>query len=160
MKLLAVLALSLFTQVAFTAETTDYPQKPDFMLTPGDLCSEPESYRYAEKIPYCDRKVNAKIKNEVIRNYDQLLHFKITSMPRSDFKIDHYIPLCMGGSNSPLNLWPQHKSLYSVTDNLEKVLCEKMAEGLMTQAEAVQHIRAAKNNLGQIKTIYKAINLQ
>ena len=27
---------------------------------------------------------------------------------RSEYKVDHFIPLCVGGSNEMSNLWPQY----------------------------------------------------
>ena len=74
-------------------------------------------------------------------------------MPRGKFKIDHYIPLCMGGSNERINLWPQHESVYKITDALEQKLCEKMAQGKMLQSEAIDLIREAKNHLDEAPDI-------
>jgi hypothetical protein len=74
-------------------------------------------------------------------------------MPRGKFKIDHYIPLCMGGSNERANLWPQHESVYTITDPLEQALCAKMSEGKLLQSAAIDLIRQAKNHLDQAPDI-------
>ena len=74
-----------------------------------------------------------------------------------DFKIDHLIPLCAGGANDEDNLWPQHKSVYNITDALEPVVCEKMAAGRLKQAEAVKLILQAKMHLDQVPSILKQI---
>jgi hypothetical protein len=157
MKLIA-LVMILIAPLAIAFASDDFPVKPDLALTPGDICTTPVSFRYPENIAYCDRIVDPKLKVEIIKNYDETLHFKIRTLPRVDFKIDHYIPLCMGGSNSSANLWPQHKSVYEITDNLEKALCEKMADGEMTQAQAVLLIKDAKNNLDRAHDILIQVN--
>ncbi|MCX6130207.1 MAG: hypothetical protein NTX25_14225, partial [Proteobacteria bacterium] len=95
------------------AAQDSYPLFPADVLTPGATCKNPSEYRYPEQIPYCDRSVSSSTKNKVIRTYDSQLQYTIASMSRNDFKIDHYIPLCMGGANDVANLWPQHKSVYT-----------------------------------------------
>jgi hypothetical protein len=67
-------------------------------------------------------------------------------MNRTDFKMDHYIPLCMGGSNDNENLWPQHKTIYQHTDPIEPVLCELMAAGQILQLKAIAIIRSVKQH--------------
>jgi hypothetical protein len=126
-------------------------------MTVGKLCEAPSSLRYPERIPYCDRDVSAELKYQIIDNYDHSFGYSIRSMPREQFKIDHYIPLCVGGSNDISNLWPQHESVYSVTDPLEVLLCEKMARGQLLQKDAVQIIIAAKNNLSEVPLILAQI---
>lgn len=123
-------------------------------MTPGSVCKNPSRYRYPEKIAYCERDVHSSLKREIIAEYDRKLGYRIQSMDRQAFKIDHYIPLCMGGSNRPDNLWPQHRSVYEVTDPLEQVLCEKMALGDIRQAQAIDLIRQAKNDLDKASEIF------
>lgn len=127
--------------------TGAFPKSPDPELTPGDLCHHADEYRYPERIAYCSREVERERKDLVIKTYDSVLQFHIHSLPRNKFKIDHFIPLCMGGSNEVKNLWPQHRSLYKVTDPLEQSLCEKLAQGKILQAEAIDLIKRAKLNL-------------
>jgi hypothetical protein len=67
-------------------------------------------------------------------------------MERTTFKIDHLIPLCLGGSNDTDNLWPQHESIYQNTDPLEPFLCEVLASGRIKQLEAVELILTIKQN--------------
>ena len=74
-------------------------------------------------------------------------------MERQDFKIDHYLPLCMGGSNKTDNLWPQHKSVYVYTDSIEMKLCMLMANGQMHQEEASTKIRTVKFHLEQARDL-------
>lgn len=142
-KVLNGLVLSL---LSWGALAEDFPRTPDATLTPGTLCSTPDSYRYPENIPYCNRAVSSSRKREVMEDYDRELGYRTLEMPRSEFKIDHYIPLCMGGSNAKTNLWPQHVSVGSLTDPVEPLLCREMEEGRMTQAEAVDKIKEVKAN--------------
>ena len=99
------------------------------------------------------RNGDIQTKKEIIQTYDKNLGYSIESLPRTDFKIDHYIPLCMGGDNEKENLWPQNKSVYTVTDPLEQESCEKMAQGKLLQAKAIELIKKAKNHLDQVAEI-------
>ncbi len=124
-----------------------YPIRPDLSMTPGSLCQEPDSLRYPEQIPYCRRAVAKTTKVNIIKTYDTELNYQVGQLDRSDFKIDHMVPLCMGGSNKRDNLWPQHRSVYEVTDKLEQRLCEALAKAAITQKEAVSIIRDLKQEL-------------
>ncbi|WII71109.1 hypothetical protein QJS83_11620 [Bdellovibrio sp. 22V] len=129
-----------------------FPKGPDASLTPGALCNHPDSYRYPEKIKYCERDVSTSQKAAIFQKYDQI-GYRTRSMKRQAFKIDHYIPLCAGGSNDSRNLWPQHESVYEITDKLEQLVCEKMAAGRLKQKEAVELIMQAKNHLDEVREI-------
>ncbi len=154
---LTVLFTVLFAALGAFANNS-FPTGPDPELTPGDVCHHPDTYRYEEKIAYCERDVDTDLKYDIIDTYDQELGFTISNMPRNKFKIDHYIPLCMGGSNERVNLWPQHESVYKITDPLEAKLCEKMSEGKLLQAKAIELIRRAKNNLSEAPAILREVS--
>lgn len=150
----SIVLLASTIQFSSSAFATDpFPQGPRIERTPGSVCLTGATYRYPEHVMYCDRKVDGALKNDIIKNYDQQFGYSIQSMPRRDFKIDHYIPLCAGGSNNEDNLWPQHSSVYKVTDPLEPLVCEKMADGKLSQADAISFIRAAKNDLSKAAAI-------
>lgn len=134
-----------------------FPRQPDLSVTPGDLCHSPNELRYAERIKYCDRNVPGELKAEVIQTYDQQLGFSIRAMRRGLFKIDHYIPLCVGGSNQRQNLWPQHRSIYQITDRLEFAVCQKMSEGKLKQAEAIELIKQGKTDLEKVEGLLKKL---
>lgn len=141
----AVVALSvLFPFSLALGDSKRFPSVPDSQLTPGVLCTTPSEYRYPEKIPYCKRDVSGEEKWSIINTYDSELGYDIAQMSRSDFKIDHYIPLCMGGANNRENLWPQHKSVYAKTDPFEPMLCDMMAQGRISQENAVLMIKRVK----------------
>ncbi|MFA6238405.1 MAG: hypothetical protein WC635_13815 [Bacteriovorax sp.] len=135
----------------------NFPAAPDQALTPGKLCDQPARYRYPEQIAYCERDVSYETKEILIKKYDEQLGFHIQTMNRSDFKIDHLIPLCAGGSNDSTNLWPQHKSIYLITDAMEPLVCEKMAQGKLHQADAVKLIIRAKLDLSQVPVVIKSL---
>jgi hypothetical protein len=135
-----------------------FPLHPDPTMTPGDLCTSGVTKRYPEGIRYCQRDVDRDLKRDLFRRYDVQLGYETQQMPRGDFKIDHFIPLCAGGSNDADNLWPQHKSVYDITDPMEPLVCEKMSEGVLKQAEAVQLIRRAKLDLKQVPAVMKYLN--
>lgn len=121
-----------------------YPSHPELSVTPGAVCENPTEYRYPEHIKYCARNVSVELKDQVIRDYDQKFGYRVESMSRADFKIDHFIPLCMGGANTVENLWPQHKSVYVITDSFEADLCGQLAAARITQAQAIEKIKQIK----------------
>lgn len=144
-----VLVLSLLVS-SFTFAADRFPRGPVESMTPGDLCETSPTRRYPESIVYCERNVDSHLKNEIIKMYDERFGYSIRQMNRGDFKIDHFIPLSIGGSNSIENLWPQHKSVYTVTDDLEHLLFNKISEGRIKQVEAIRVIREGKQNLDRV----------
>lgn len=134
----------------FSYAGDQYPVGPNPESTPGSLCVNSPTRRYAENIIYCERNVSTQTKNALFKIYDEKFGYQMRQMSRGDFKIDHFIPLSIGGSNSSDNLWPQHKSVYRVTDPLEQLLSDKIQQGHIKQAEAIRVIREAKLNLGRV----------
>ena len=124
------------------AEET-YPKGPDLSITPGALCDTPNEFRYPEKIPYCERAVSTATKWDVIDTYESK-GYDVRKYNRVEFKIDHLIPLCAGGANDESNLWPQHRTLYEKTDEIEAVLCQVMAADKISQTSAVTLIIEVK----------------
>lgn len=152
----AALLLVVLLGFSVSQASDKFPTGPDANLTPGALCNRPSAYRYPEKIKYCERNVSPSQKKDIFAKYDQL-GYRTRSMNRQAFKIDHYIPLCAGGSNDESNLWPQHESVYQITDSLEQLVCEKMAQGHLKQRDAVAYIREAKNNLDEVPKIFAEV---
>lgn len=124
----------------------NFPDGPDLRRTPGVLCQS-NKYRYPSKIRYCDRSVESKLKNKIIAEYDKEFSFDIQKMPRGDFKIDHFIPLSIGGANDEGNLWPQHKTVYKYSDPLESHVANLIAADKITQDESIRVIKECKLNL-------------
>lgn len=158
----AALALALVTATSAHALENgpdgQFPKGPDATMTPGALCTSGNTKRYPEGIAYCERDVDRDLKRDLFRRYDVNLGYETQSMPRGDFKIDHFIPLCAGGANSAENLWPQHKSVYAITDPVEPLICQKMSDGVLKQAEAVQLIKKAKLHLDQVDSVMSYLN--
>jgi hypothetical protein len=138
-------------------ENDRYPIHPHEELTAGSLCDRANQIRYPERIKYCTRSVTSGLKREIIVKYDRTCGYRIGGTPRADFKIDHLIPLCMGGSNHEDNLWPQHKTVYLITDPLEPEFCNKMAQNKISQSEAVELIVYAKHHLDEVAGILARI---
>ena len=97
------------------------------------------------------------LKVQIIKNYDEQLGYTIERMDRQAFKIDHLIPLCVGGANDVANLWPQHMTVYVITDPLEAELCKKMSAGRLKQVEAVKLVLTAKRHLEQAPSIVRYV---
>ena len=145
-----LISTGLFAEIIYKA---DFPLGPDPIVTPGSLCTSPDAYRYPERIPYCNRGVDREAKDDIFVNYRNM-GYRLDPKNRTQYKIDHLIPLCAGGSNREDNLWPQHQSVYVITDPMEPLACDKLKIGAIKQAEVVQLILQAKHNLKLVpKTI-------
>lgn len=131
-----------------------YPKSPDPELTPGSLCKEPSEYRYPEQIAYCERSVNFFMKEAIFVSYRKVRGYTLSG-DRADYKIDHFIPLCLGGSNEQNNLWPQHISISKISDPLEALGCEKLSDGKISQKDLIQLIVKVKLNLEEAPKVLK-----
>ncbi len=132
-----LLSLSL---AAFDASA--YPLVPSSDLTQGDLCDQKDpdfdQLRYKERIPYCKRNVSWSRREQI---YDQ---YSIPEKCRDRFTIDHLIPLAVGGNNSDQNLWPEHVAVKAQRPDLEIAVYHALANGEITQEEAIETILAEK----------------
>lgn len=142
---------------SFALAAGSYPDGPELTQTPGKLCESSAVKRYPEGISYCVRDVSSDTKKAIIRIYDEKFGFQIRKMNRGEFKIDHFIPLSIGGSNSIENLWPQYKKVYEITDPIEQELSNKISEGRIKQTEAIRLIKEAKLNLSKADEILRYI---
>lgn len=156
-QLFLIVCIYLLAATVVFAEVPTFPTKPDPELTPGAICLYGDSLRYPEKIQYCDRNVDTRDKWLVINRYTRKYRFTVNDLNRNQFKIDHYIPLCMGGSNEFSNLWPQHSSIYRITDLLEEELCEAMANGKISQKQAIEKMKQGKNDLSSVLGLRKEL---
>lgn len=143
---------------SFSQALLPYPTSPDARLTVGSLCDQAVEYRYPERIKYCGRDVSTHEKDLVIQAYQRTAGYPILQVGRDKFKIDHYVPLCMGGSNNMNNLWPQHQSIYVYTDPLEALGCQKLSLGKIKQAAVIALIFQAKKNPALSQRIYQVMN--
>lgn len=135
-----IFGLLVFSQMSFAG----YPVKPNPSQTPGDLCSKSDrNYagdRYREHIPYCRREVDYQLKSKIYADYG------IPNNCRRSYTVDHFYPLSMGGNNSRKNLWPEHRNIKALREDLELVTFERLRDGDLTQQEALEIIREAKMN--------------
>src|SRR5690554_5338504 len=151
-----LLALSFLVIFSFNSFARDYPLHPDPRLTPGSFCDEPVEYRYPEQIAYCGRDVSTHLKNNIFELYRNNFGHRFPG-ERLDYKIDHFIPLCAGGSNEADNLWPQHISISQATDPIEALGCEKLAKGYITQRDLVNLIYQAKMNTNLAPNVFRIL---
>jgi len=77
-----------------------------------------------------------------------------------DYEIDHLIPLCLGGSDDPSNLWPQPRRSIEpqwnaeAKDRLERLLCDMVCDGQVDLARAQAAI--AKDWIAAYHKYYEA----
>lgn len=118
------------------------PTIPNPANTTGALCAKTDQDytedRYQEKIPYCTRNVSSKLKKRVYAVYG------VPEECQSQYTIDHFYPLSLGGNNTALNLWPEHKAVKRVRQNLEMDLYLKISNGDIKQDLALRTIEEAK----------------
>jgi hypothetical protein len=124
---------------------------PDPSVTPGStLPNVTEATVSRTGYARDTRNVPQSVKDEVYRAYGIAQH------QRGDYEIDHLIPLALGGSNDPSNLWPQPKddpgllggALFGIgkqqgfqtKDLAEVYLHDQVAAGKMSLRDAQQAI--------------------
>lgn len=117
-----------------------YPKVPKISIAPGHLCSQLSNdfkeLRYKERIPYCKRRVSKRKKDQICLLYD--------IENRKEYTVDHIIPLSIGGSNSDLNLWCQHKKIH--TGRMESFLYYQLKKGNIRQVEAIVEVLRRKHD--------------
>ena len=110
--------------------------------TNGVFCSitdkDFDEMRYNNQIAHCKRNVNSSLKKYIYKTYN------IDYSNRSNYTIDHIIPLSLGGNNSIENLWPQNKDIYS--GNYERKLFDLVNNDKLSIKKAIQVIMLMKFN--------------
>lgn len=149
----AILSLSVSSQ-AFANDKSWYPKGPDARLTPGSYCNGNQPTDQRGRPHTCSRDVDSSLKWDVIRDYNQRLGYDINPGNRGQFKIDHLVPLCFGGGNDRENLWPQHQSIYVITDKLEDVGCQKLRGGRIGQKKVIELLLSVKNDLSKADQVF------
>lgn len=125
--------------LALLASLASSPSVPDPTATPGALCTERDPdfwhHAYPERVPICKRHVTPSLRKTA---------FALYGIPRSrwsEFELDHWVPLALGGSNSVRNLFPQEKAKALKKDVLETRLYRALRAGKISQGAAVEAIR-------------------
>jgi hypothetical protein len=130
--------------VVGSAWAEEIPLVPNPDVTTGDYCTtkDPDfyGYRYDEQIAYCKRSVSTQKKKVIYEEY------AVPQKCKRNYTVDHFIPLAMGGSNAPENLWPEHKRVKATRMTLEQELYDQLRRGEITRKEAVEIITDAKMN--------------
>ena len=76
--------------------------------------------------------------------HDKNVVAEIYGIPRENYgnyEFDHFIPLAIGGANSPQNLWPQPLDEAHDKDRLETKLYYKLVGDEISQDDAVAQIK-------------------
>ncbi|MGE3683668.1 MAG: HNH endonuclease [Bdellovibrionales bacterium] len=132
--------------VAGDVAFADFPTKPNPEITTGDFCrpENPDFHEYrrygSEQIAYCHRNVSRFTKKQIYGKY------RVPARCRRDYTVDHFVPLSMGGSNEPENLWPEHHNVKAARQDLEQNVFNQLREGYLSQSEAVEIVVHAKMN--------------
>ena len=90
--------------------------------------------RYDPLVPYCKRHVTMHEKNEIAGAYN------ISPQQYKHYEFDHFIPLSIGGSNNPCNIWPQPTLQAKIKDKLELELYYAVKAGKITRHQAAKII--------------------
>lgn len=124
-------SLIVFATVA-TAQEAPYYHMPDRTLTPGLIASTDVALICKKDYPAKARKVSSSLRDKIY-----LAHKVDKKKCRGDCKIDHLVPLAVGGSNDPKNLWPhEYGAEYTVYEKtrLEVLMRKKLCnEGMPIQ---------------------------
>lgn len=139
------LFISLVLSIGVVTQATEIrPVTPEPKLTPGELCDarDPDftEYRYKERVPYCERNVDSQLRAEIYATY------RVEKNDWSNYTIDHFIPLSIGGNNADSNLWPEHKKIKALRQNLEMETFLRLQKGEINQSTAIDIIINAKMN--------------
>jgi len=139
-----VYSLALLFSVFVSQYSHAIPEVPDPQNTPGSLCTVQDKdfkeFRYEEQIAYCKRNVSRGFKKYIYALY------RIPKKCRKQYTIDHLLPLAIGGNNNLQNLWPEHKAIKSLRQNLEFNIYMKLKKTLINQQEAIDIVMEAKVN--------------
>lgn len=115
------------TSTTELAAMANGPDLPSHLMTPGAVFHEAtlakiQQANYAKSV----RDVPLSRKKQVLERYGH------SWSERDQFEIDHLVPLCLGGSNSVENLWPQPYAgnwNARVKDRLERDILAKVRHG-------------------------------
>ncbi len=123
--------------------------RPNPKVTTGIVCTTEDPdfdrHRYPERIAYCRRNVHSWTKDAIY------LLYGIPERCHRYYTIDHFIPLSIGGSNDPRNLWPEHKKVKATRRGLEMDLYRALSAGEITQADAIRIVTDAKTQAIEVQ---------
>lgn len=106
------------------------------VLLSASLCSPADRdfdrVDYPAQVALCRRHVPRSVRLLVLRRHG------LTLAQGQAYELDHRVPLCAGGSNSPVNLWPEPWDDAHRKDVLEARVCRGLRTGRLTLGEALQ----------------------
>ena len=127
--------------VAVVAGTNIGPATADCLhhdpkITPGKLCTPDDpnfdGFVYPSHVAHCTRAVSEAMKKAVADAY------RVPQSRWSQVEFDHLIPLCAGGTNSVLNLWPEPLPHAHEKDKVENQICIGLRDGRINQRQALK----------------------
>jgi len=133
-RLLAIATLVVFVA---TAPVGAFEVRPDKNLTGG-------SVRTGDRDAACGHARENRGPLRSARRDEILRRYGLPPGTHPDYEIDHFIPLCLGGSDDPSNLWPQPRRSIEKTwnaeakDRLERLMCNMVCDGQIDIATAQQ----------------------
>ena len=107
---------------------------PDPAMTPGAVATTDAGAVCQPGYAHGVRHVSGHEKHAVYAEYG------IRPSPAARYEIDHLVPLELGGSNGPRNLWPQPMVEAREKDRLENRLHDLVCSGQMSLPEAQRTI--------------------
>jgi hypothetical protein len=132
--------------------------RPNKDLTPGKArtMKPDEACGHAKE----NRQVPNALRDRILTEY------KLPPGTHPDYQIDHLIPLCLGGSNDPANLWPQpyrrKEEIWNAEakDRLDRRICDMVCSGEIEigaaqEALAIDWIAAYEKYYGERKRRHK-----
>jgi len=132
-----VVAIAILVGILATAPVGAFEVRPDKNLTGG-------SVRTGDRDAACGHAKEHRSPMFSARRDEILRRYGLPPGTHPDYEIDHLIPLCLGGSDDPSNLWPQPRRSIEQTwnaeakDRLERLLCDMVCDGQIDIATAQQ----------------------
>jgi hypothetical protein len=134
----ALIGIGIAAWVGYSAIAGAHRQAvPDDFLTPGDIAtSDPNvicqpGYSRSQRLYEADLPAYRALRRAVLDRYG------IAAADRQKFTLDDRIPLCLGGRQSPRNVWPEPFWEAVDKDRIEVTAC-RAACAVHTRA-AVEH---------------------
>jgi hypothetical protein len=119
---LSLTTVATFIALLAAAPVYAFENLPDKNLTGG-------SVRTADRDAACGHARESRGRMSAVRRDEILRRYGLPAGTHPGYQIDHLIPLCLGGSDDPSNLWPQpqrsieDKWNAEAKDRLERLMC-------------------------------------
>jgi hypothetical protein len=113
-------------------------------VEPDRRCSPGAYYSRATKAVLCSPGFHPSTLQHVTAAATRTVNaeYGLTGSSRAALKIDHIVPLELGGSNNVANLYPQRPSANRLKKTLDSALRGRVCQGLISLAAARQQVAA------------------